>query len=116
MDNSNKFENDIKVLLDNDSDNLDADISRRLQQARYAALEKVKPRTIWNFYPQALTATFAVAVISAGLIFSFNENEIGNMELAMESELEMLTANESLDLMDELEFMQWLVESEEYAS
>lgn len=33
----------------------------------------------------------------------------------MEADVEMLTANKSLDLIEDFEFMQWLAESEEYA-
>lgn len=116
MNKSDKFEKNVKSMLDESIDDLSPDISRRLQQARYAALEKVKPRSIWTFYPQAMTAMFAIAVISVSLLVNFNDSELSNTELAMESDIEMLTANESLDLMEDLEFMQWLVESEEYAS
>ncbi len=116
MNKPDKFEKNIKSMLDESTDDLSPEISRRLQQARYAALEKAKPRSIWIFYPQAMTAMFAIAVISLSLLFNFNDSELSNTELAMESDIEMLTANESLDLMEDLEFIQWLVESEEYAS
>lgn len=116
MNKSDKFEKNVKFMLDESLDDLSPEVSRRLQQARYAALEKAKPRSIWTFYPQAMTAMFAIAVISLSLLFNFNDNELNTTEIAMESDIEMLIANESLDLMQDLEFIQWLVESEEYAS
>lgn len=116
MNKPDKFENKTRSLLDESIIDISPDIARRLQQARYAALEQVKPRSIWSFYPQALAAMIAVAVVSASLFFNFDENVLNNTELAMETDIEMLTANESLDLMEDLEFMQWLAESEEYAS
>ena len=116
MNNSEEFEKKAKVLLEQSLDDLSPDITRRLQQTRYAALEKAKPRSIWSFYPQAATAVFAIAVISVSLFFNFDNNQLNKTELAMEADIEMLTANESLDLMEDLEFMQWLVETEEYAS
>ena len=116
MNKPENFEEKAKSLLDESLDDLSPDISRRLQQARYAALEKAKPRNLWSFFPQALTAMFVVAVVSASLVFNFNEDTLMNTDLAMETDIEMLTSNEGLELMEDLEFMQWLAESEEYAS
>ena len=113
---SEEFEKKAKVLLDESLDDLSPEITRRLQQARYAALETAKPRSFWSFYPQAATAVFAVAVISVSLLVNFDGHKLNNTELAMEADMEMLIANESLDLLEDLEFMQWLMESEEYAS
>lgn len=106
----------VKKILDKSVDELSPDITRRLQLARYAALEKAKPRSIWSFYPQAATAVFAIAVVSISLWFNVQNTDFNETTLAMDSDIEMLTANESLDLLEDLEFMQWLVESEEYAS
>ncbi len=116
MNKPDEFEKKVKSLLDENLDDLTPDINRRLQQARYAALEKAKPRSAWAFYPQALIVIFVIAVLSVTLLFNFNNNNLNQTELAMESDLEILTASESLDLIEDLEFMQWLAESEEYAS
>jgi len=116
MNKSDEFEKKAKSLLDEGLDDLDPAITRRLQQARYAALEKAKPRSIWSFYPQAISAMFAVTIISASLYFNYDNNALNNTGLAMEADIEMLTANESLDLIEDFEFMQWLAESEEHAS
>ncbi len=115
MNKPEKFEVKVKSLLDEGLDDLDPAITRRLQQARYAALEKAKPRSLWVFYPQAISAVLAVTIISASLYFNYDSNALNNTELAMEADVEMLTANESLDLIEDFEFMQWLAESEEYA-
>ena len=109
------FEQNNKSLLDESIDDISPDIAHRLQQARYAALEKAKPRSIWSYYPQAIAATLLVSVISASLLFNFDDNVLNNTEIAMEADIEMLTSSESLELMEDLEFMQWLAESEEYA-
>ena len=116
MNKPDDFETKAKSLLDESLDELSPDISRRLQQARYAALEKAKPRSVWSFYPQAISAVFVVAIISTSLLFNFNQDTLNNTDLVMETDIEMLTANEGLELMEDLEFMQWLVETEEYAS
>ena len=116
MNKPENFENKAKSLLDESLDDLSPDIARRLQQARYAALEQAKPRSILSFYPQAVATMLVVAVVSASLLFNFDDNVLNNTELAMETDMEMLITNESLDLLEDLEFMQWLAESEEYAS
>lgn len=116
MNKPKEFEDKVKKILDESLDDLTPDITRRLQQARYAALEKTKSKTRWSFYPQAATAIFAVAVISMSMFLNLTDNELNETEFAMESDIEMLTANESLDLLEDLEFIQWLAESEEYAS
>ena len=110
-----EFENKVKAYLDDSLDELSPDITRRLQQARYAALEKAKPRSLWSFFPQTATVAVAIAVVSLSLNFNFNQNETIDTMIAMETEMEMLTSNDNLELMEDLEFIQWLVESEQYA-
>ncbi len=116
MNEINQFENKVKNHLDNSLDDLSPDITRRLQQARYAALEKAKPRSLWSFFPQAATAVFAVAVIAISLTFNFNQNNSTDTVAEMDNEIEMLTSNDNLELMEDLEFIQWLLESEQHAS
>ena len=115
MNKPDNFEQKSKSLLDESLDDISPDVARRLQQARNGALEKAKPRTIWSYTPQAIAATLVVAVISASLLFNFDDNVLNNTEIAMDADIEMLTSSEGLELMEDLEFMQWLAESEEYA-
>lgn len=56
MNKPEEFEIKAKSLLDESLDDLDPVISRCLQQAHYAAIEKAKPRSVWSFYPQAISA------------------------------------------------------------
>ena len=115
MNEADKFTKNAKAYLDESLDDLSPEITRRLQQARYAALEKARPRTLWQYFPQAATAVFAISVISISLSFYLNQTEVADTVLAMETEMEMLTSNDNLELMEELEFIQWLVESQEHA-
>ena len=117
MNNSNDFENKTNSLLDQSVDDISPDVARRLQQARYAALEKAKSRrSLWLFYPHAIAATLVISIVSASLLLNFDDNVLNNTDVAMEEDIEMLTSSEGLDLLEDLEFMQWLAESEEYAS
>ena len=116
MNDPENIEQHAKKVLDESVNDLSPDITRRLQQARYAAIEKAKARSVWSFYPQAITTLFAVAVVSMSLWFSMGEPDMTEIALTMETEIEMLTSNETLELMEDLEFIQWLAESQEYAS
>ena len=116
MSEVNQFESKVKTYLDDSLDDLSPDITRRLQQARYAAIEKAKPRSAWSFFPQAAMAAFAIAVVTVSLNFSFNQAELADTVVVMDSEMEMLTSKDNLELMEDLEFIQWLVESEQHAS
>lgn len=116
---SEKFEEKVKTHLEESLDDLSPDISRRLQQARYAALEKAeKGSFIWSFYPKAATAVFAISVLSISLFLNVQKNDVTETVIAMETEteMEMLSSNDNLELMEDLEFIEWLVEFEEYAS
>lgn len=115
MSELDEFAKKAKAHLDESLDELSPEITRRLQQARYAALEKAKPHSLWQLFPQVAAAVFAISVISISLSFYFNQSEVADTVLAMETEMEMLTSNDNLELMEELEFIQWLVESEEHA-
>lgn len=109
-----EFEKKAKADLDESVEQLNPDITRRLQQARYAALEKASTRSTWSFYPKALATAFTIAVISVSLFFNFSQYEVSDTVLAMETEMEMLSSKDSFELMEDLEFMEWLVEFEEY--
>lgn len=116
MNKNIEFEKKAKTYLDQSVDELCPDISRRLQHARYAALEKAKPDRIWSFAPKTVTATLAIAVVSISLFLNFSQNNVFNTVISLEAEMDMFTSNDNLELMEELEFIEWLVETNEYAS
>ncbi len=112
MDN---FENRLKKQLDDSLETVPVDIARRLQQARYAALEK-SGKPIFSFrFPKTMVAAFAIAALSISL-FVKQQNTVPGTDIETAADLEMLTSTESLELLEDMEFMQWLAESEEYAS
>ena len=116
MNKSEDIENQAKKLLDQSLAEINPEISRRLQQSRFAALEKAKPRTNWIFNPRAATALFAVAIISVSVWFNTQTPDFSDTTLAMESDIEILTDHDALELLEDMEFMQWLLETETYAS
>lgn len=116
MNKTGKLEQQVKKQLDDSIEDLDPAITRRLQQARYSAIEKASTNKGWAFYQQAKYAMFAIAIVAVTLLYNVNVNDSAQTTLAMESDIEMLTSNESLDLMQDLEFMQWLAESNQDVS
>jgi len=110
------FEGKAKKHLDQSVDELSPDISRRLQQARYAALEKAKPYEIWSLFPKAATVTLAIAIVSISLFLNFNQSSELDMVIALETEMDIFTSNDNLELMEDLEFFEWLIETDGYAS
>ena len=109
------FEKKSKVILDDSLNDISPEVARRLQQARYAALEKAQPRKLWSFFPQAATAVFAVSIISATVFINYNQSDTTENILATGIEMEMLSSSDNFELMEDLEFIEWLAETEEYA-
>jgi hypothetical protein len=116
MSKTENIEQKAKKQLDESLHDLSPDIIRRLQQARYAALEKATQKNIWSAFPQVKYAMIALAIVSVSIFFNIKDNNPDLSTLAMESDIEMLTSNESLDLLEDLEFMQWLAETEKNVS
>ena len=84
MSKSDKFEKKARILLDESIEELSPEITRRLQQARYAAIEKAELQSTssWSFFPQAATAVFAIVVVSVSVFFNFNEIESASRSLS----------------------------------
>ena len=116
MNKSHAFEERIRSLLDESSEAVAPDIARKLQLARHAALEKARPQTPVWLMPRAIAAGLLLAVISAGVWYKSAQDTVPpDTLLAMETELELLGTDDNLELMEDLEFMQWLVETQGYA-
>ncbi len=115
MQDDNKLNQRIRTALDASVDELDPDISRRLRQARHAALETAtKPRP--PFWQPA--GAFALASILVLSIFLWPDRDTRQVapEAAALADLELITTNDSLQLYEDLDFYQWLLESDTHAS
>ena len=99
-------------LLNESIDHLDAHTLSRLNQARHRALALAEKPRLFN--PQWLkVATFAVllaAVINGWLFFSTS-----NIQQMNTDDFEMIVANEDFELLQDLDFVAWMIE-EEHAS
>lgn len=106
MNDDRSFTNNIRQVLDNSTEELDVDISRRLRLARYRALERYEEKhSYWK--PAGGFALASMLLVAIG-VWQFSGNEKGNgMAYAME-DLELIASSDSLQLYEDLEFYQWL--------
>ncbi len=115
MQDDSKLNNKIRTALDASVDNLDPNVSRRLQQARHAALETAaKPRM--PFWQPAGAFALASILLLSVLVWPDRETRQNMPEPAALADMELITADDSLQLYEDLDFYQWLLESETHAS
>lgn len=111
MQDDSKLHNQIRTALNDSVDKLETDVSRRLQQARHAALAKVeKPRL--PFWQTAGTFALASILLLAILLLPDRQNA---PKIAALADLEFIETD-NLQLYKELDFYQWLLENDTNAS
>lgn len=112
---NDEFLKQTRKALDESADSLDASTRSRLNQARQKALQSHGRQRPFAFgLPAGIMAGVGVAALSVWLLTSqpdedpalqmAHNNEWGEME-----DIEMLTSETELELLEELEFVSWLV-------
>lgn len=96
--------------LRDSADSLDAHTRSRLNQARQRALEELSPRPLWQRHPALAGAATAAVAVVALLMWQPIENgpEIIAPPALDAPDLELLMTDESLDMLEDLEFYTWL--------
>lgn len=115
----NEFVGKLKGVLDEGAESLDDATLVRLQHARRQALrqggqQRGRPITA-GWIARWIPAT-GLAAAMAVLVATTLWMAIPQMDLPSVEEIELLTSNENLELLDELEFYQWLDEDGIHAS
>ena len=108
------FEARLAKRLRDSADGLDGQTRSRLNQARQAALDELRPKPVWRGGP-VLTgaATAAVAVVAFFLLQPAPDTAQPLVPAGIEeADLELLMAEESLDMLEDLEFYTWLAEAD----
>ena len=102
-----EFIKSIKTVLDESTENLDATTRSRLTTARYQALAKRDKKRTWFSGRVPAGAAYA-SFVAVMLIFTIwsNNSELENP--SMMEDLELLSSNESFELLEELDFYEWL--------
>ena len=114
MNDDKSFARNIQHVLDNSTEELDADISQRLRLARYQALEAYQEKhSYWK--PAGGFALATMLLVAIGVwqfgskqqsIEKLNESEtviVQNIE-----DLELIASSDSMQFYQDLEFYQWL--------
>ncbi len=91
------------------SENLDARTLSQLNQARHRALDEVRKEPRGRWLPGGLAAAAAVFAIALGMSQRMPPPAQPLLEQPL-TELTVLTSDESLEMLDELEFYAWLDE------
>jgi hypothetical protein len=106
MNDDRSLTNSIRQVLDNSTEELDVDISRRLRLARYRALDSYEEKhSYWK--PAGGFALASMLLVAIG-VWLFGGNERGNGMAQILEDLELIASSDSLQLYDDLEFYQWL--------
>ncbi len=108
---NNEFLKQTRRQLDRSADSLDGETLSRLNQARQQALSgHTKHRFIPFTLPAAgIMASISIAIISAWL-WTSQPWQTQQIPLAYDDEdLNILTSDTELELLEELEFVSWLV-------
>ena len=115
MNRNSDFETRIKDILDTGAEQISPDIARRLQQARNRAVMKARksPKPVW--LPAAVAASVLLVLVSFQFWYGQVAQDIPDITLAMEVEMDLLISKDNLELIEDLEFFNWLAETEEYA-
>ncbi|VAW59823.1 hypothetical protein MNBD_GAMMA11-104 [hydrothermal vent metagenome] len=110
--NDDEFLKQTRKTLDESADSLDAATLSRLNQARQKALQsQTKPGILSSTLPAGIMAGLGVAVVTAWLLLSQTQSEQAQQhQLAYETQdMDMLTSDTELELLEDLEFVSWLV-------
>ena len=120
MNDDKSFKRHIKQELDNSTEELDSEITRRLRLARYQALEAYQEsHSYWK--PAGGFALATMLLVAIGVwqfsgkqqdIETINERDTviaqKTVDLELIENLELIASSDSLQFYQDLEFYQWL--------
>ena len=111
MSKETKFLTDVKRVLDESVDNLDGATLSRLTQARNEAVDRKRHRSRFLLPFGAISAGLAAAGVIAVLLLQPGPTP----QVPDLADISLLGSDEPLEFYEDMEFYQWLLESEEGA-
>ena len=102
----------VKDQLDQSVETLDPGVVARLRTARYEALHSQPHRTPW-LWPASGLATACSAILVALLWWGSPPEQAPPETVQIIEDIEVLIADDPLDLYENLEFYEWLAEQEQ---
>jgi hypothetical protein len=104
------FETRLQHLLREEAESLDARTRSRLTRARHRAIAALADEPAWRLGMWLPAGTAAAAVLAVALWFAAMESPergVGTAAATLE-DLDILTAEDSLDLIENWEFYRWI--------
>lgn len=103
------LEDRIKSTLDRSVEELDSDVARRLRLIRYQSLQQAgsRPAFTWKL-PAVALASILFMAISAVLLVQNSQDVMPEILAENIEPVDVMVMNENMELLEELEFMQWL--------
>jgi len=101
-----------RKILDDSIESLDAATLSRLNQARQKALQSQSSATVLftNWLPATAFVSLSVIAATLWLWIEISENRQQNHLAYQYEDMEILTSDTELELLEQLEFVGWLVE------
>jgi hypothetical protein len=103
-----KFTEAAKQLLDQATDDLDGATLSRLHRARNQALTGAAKRLPFFRRPLPIMITSALTAAALVIFVAFGPSPQETIEKNLVADLGLLTAEESLDFFEDIEFYEWL--------
>lgn len=113
--NKDDFDKRVKQALDESVDKLDSDTTQRLFEARQSALVELDRRSWWQapiLKPIGALAAGLLVFMIVNPVYRLAEND---NELPQPTDIELMASVDNLEMVEELEMIQWLLEKEDYA-
>ncbi|MDA3903280.1 MAG: hypothetical protein PF441_07530 [Desulfuromusa sp.] len=107
-DNNDKFTENIRSVLDQSLDDLDADLKVKLSRLKYRALDSAAQKKSWKLVWGSVPLTAVLLLIVLFNLPQPRQIQVASPDLTT---LNILTATESLDFYaEDIEFYEWLSE------
>jgi len=113
MKDDENFLQQSRQQLDDSIEHLDMATLSRLNQARQSALIRSQkmPLLSRHWLPASVTAALSIAIIG-GWLFTNNPAPHNMAQTTQLDDLELITSNTDLELLQDLEFVHWLLEEQ----
>ena len=115
--NEKEFLQQLKSRLDEDTEALDAETLSRLNRSRQAALQQLDKKKSWFSMPAWMPATggLATVMLLTGVLM-FKAEDVAVITDNGAVEMEIIAAQDSFELYEQLDFYLWLAEEDVSAS
>lgn len=97
--------------LDRRTSSLDEETVRKLRDARYRSAESFRERGwLWRAFHSVTAAGVATAAIAAITVSFWFTSPRFNADSGQPDDIDIITAQETLDIYEDLEFFRWLAD------